>query len=117
MTHIGDVHSPDLVGMDHRLVPEQVRIDLVLRVTSTGVWLAVQRTHPYALQQRANMPTAYALALAIEQAAQHARARKRVGGMQGIDSMHQLHLRLAGRLALIVQRASADTHKLGLPSQ
>jgi hypothetical protein len=37
--------------------------------------------------------------------------------MQGIDAMHQLHLCLAGRLALVVQTASADTHELGLPAQ
>lgn len=71
-SHIGDVHGPNLVGIRHGLIPQQVRVDLVLRMTSTGTRLAVQRRDAHALHQRAHMPAAYAMPLALQQPTQHA---------------------------------------------
>ena len=35
-THVNDVHSPDLIGMDHGFASEQIWVDLVLGMASTG---------------------------------------------------------------------------------
>lgn len=59
--HVGDVHGPDLVGMGHRQIPAQVRVDLVLWVASAGARLTVQGTHTHALHQCAHTPAAYAV--------------------------------------------------------
>lgn len=63
------------------------------------------------------MPATHAVALALQQTTKHAGSRKRVSGMQGIHTMHQLRLGIAWQLAFVIDGASADAHGLCLPGQ
>ena len=64
--HIGDVHGPNLIGVSHRFTSEQVRIDLVLRMTSTGVGLAVQGIDAHARAHACGLRSGLGAAIAPE---------------------------------------------------
>lgn len=51
--HVSDVYDPDLIGVGHRLVPQQIGIDLMLGMASTDAGFAVQRRNTHALHQGA----------------------------------------------------------------
>ena len=53
-------------------------------------------------------------ALVSEQVAQHPAARERVLQVQLVDAPHQLQVRFADRLEVVVHRAAADVQQLGL---
>lgn len=105
--HIGDVHGPDLIGMDQGIVLQKIRVDFVLWVTDAGAGFAVQRLNAHALHQDADMPAPYAMALPLQQPLQHSRARKGVGHMQCIQAVHELYL------VAICQLAGGNTQSPG----
>ena len=112
---VGDVHRPHLIGPFDLQPAQQVGVDLVAGRGFAGVRTAIDGCDPDALHQARHVAPADRDALPVQEVAQHPAARKRVAEMQFVEAAHGPQILGRGWPGFVVDGASADAERLGLP--
>ncbi len=104
----------DVVRPGYLQIEQQIRIDLVRRMTAAGVRLAIQRVDVHALHQGRNTLLADPPAFPLEYPAQHTCARIRHLQMQFVDPLHQRQIFRRNWLRLVEGRRARQFEYLAL---
>ena len=92
-----------------------LRIDLVAGLRLGRARTAIERFDPHAPHQRLHMPTADLAPIGRQKPSQHPRSRKWELQMQPVETPHDREVGLRHWARQVVDAATADAQKLGVP--
>ncbi|CDH44835.1 hypothetical protein BN874_1920002 [Candidatus Contendobacter odensis Run_B_J11] len=111
---VGDVRAPDLIGLGHGQITQEIRIDLVLRARIARAWLAVNGPQPHQRHQPPHPVTAYLAALPSQLSCHLTRTVERIVQKQLVDPVHQGQLFHARSTGPMVESGARYSQKLAL---